>query len=522
MIVKSKARAPGGLMRHLGRADTNETVLVGASRGVTPSLAEAMDELALRSATVAAKKSWFHAIANPEPDLPMSEEGWAACWSAFEAEFALGSQPFIEVRHRKHGRDHRHRVYSLVRDDGRLVPVSHNYCRNELVGRLTEIAAGHPLRPGRHHKWVVGECARRGVKLPTVGQTAGRSTPVFSQDEHQQAERKLGTDPRAFKARVYDLYVQSGGDWHAFARHLDRDPITIARGKSALLVVDERSRFHLPLARLLREEAKRAGTPIKIKSADLEAVFGRAKPLAEEHVEIDRRQRTVEAASQSSEPEKGEIVQGAADLFAARMQAAIAQVLFQERRRAERLKRTRERKAALRRGDLDACVAAVADDLAVAVAAGVIRHLRSRHGLRTVLLVLAALAAGSGIAPVVLAAAAAALLRRGVLKAERAGFRTDVDAAKAARTGWKFADVTPADRNRYAALVRSDLIDPAGPDAGPIIATIGQQDAARFLAWWCYASPKQRAIIKGWQKQHQPQKRSRTKPRTGRSAGRER
>lgn len=68
MIVKSKARAPGRLMRHLARADTNETVSIGASRDVTPSLAEAMDELALRSATVSAQKTWFHAIANPEPD----------------------------------------------------------------------------------------------------------------------------------------------------------------------------------------------------------------------------------------------------------------------------------------------------------------------------------------------------------------------------------------------------------------------------------------------------------------------
>lgn len=515
MIIKSKARAPGRLMRHLARADTNETVKVGASRDVTPSLAEAMDELALRSATVGAKKTWFHAIANPEPDLAMTEEGWTACWSAFEAEFALGSRPFIEVQHRKHNRDHRHRVYSLVRDDGRLVSVSHNYRRNEIVSRLGEVAAGHPLRPGKHHRWVVGELARRGVELPTTPKKADRSTPVFSQDEHQQAERKLGTDPRAFKARVYDLYVQSGGDWRAFAQHLDHDRITVARGDSALLVVDEGSRFHLPLARLLREEAKRAGKPLKLRSADLAKVFGRSKPLKEQGVEIDRRQRTVEAASQSSGPAKDETVQTPADLFAARMQAAVTQVLMQERRRAERLKRARERKAALRRGDLDARVAAVADDLAVAAAAGIVRHLRSRHGLRTVVLVLAALAAGSGIAPVVLAAAAVTLLRRGVVKAERADLRADVDASKAARTGWAFADVSPADRVRYAALIRSDLVDPAGSDAGPLIAAIGREQAARFIAWWAYATPKQRSVVERWDRPR-PKQRPRAAPRPAR------
>ena len=520
MMTKSKARAPGGLMRHLARADTNETVLVGASRDVTPNLAEAMDELALRSATVSAKKTWFHVIGNPEPGLAMSEDGWATYWSAFEAEFALDAQAFIEVQHRKHGRDHRHRVYSLVRDDGRLVSVSFNYRRNELVSRLGEVAGGHPLRPGKHHRWVIAELARRGVELPTTTRTAERSPPNFSQDEHQQAERKLGTDPRAFKAQIYAFYVQSGGDWRSFAARLDRDRITVARGKSAVLVVDERSRLHLPLARLLREEAKRAGKPIKLKSADLEVVFARAKQLKEEQVEIDRRQRGVGPVSQPSGPAKGAPAQAAVDVFAAHMQAAVAQLLQQEKRRAERLRLNRARKAARRRGDLDAKIAAIADDMAVALAAGIIRHLRSRYGGRTVLLIITALAAGSGIAPVVLAAAAIALLRRGILKAERADFRADVDASKSARTGWRLADVTPADRARYAALVRSDLIVPVGPEAGPLIAAIGPQQAAKFVAWWAYATPKQRQIVEGWNKSRQAGQRPRARPSRPR-AGRE-
>ncbi len=515
MMTKSKARAPGGLLRHLARVDTNETVEVGACRGVTPTLSEAMDELALRSATVAAKKSWYHVNGNPELGRLMSEEGWEAYWADYETEFGLGSQFFIEVRHRKHARHHRHRVYSLVRDDGTLVSVTHNYRRNELVSRLAEVAAGHPINPGKHHRWVIAELAQRGVALPGPAARAVTHSSLFSQAEHQQAERKLGTDPRAFKARVYDLYVQSCGDWRVFASHLDQDRITIAKGHSALLVVDEKSRFHLPLARLLREEAKRAGKPIKIRSIDLEAVFGRANPLKAEQVAIDRRQLGVGPVPQLSGPAKDAPAQAAADVFAARMQAAVTQVLLQEQRRAHRLKRNRERKAALRRGDLDARVAAIADDLAVAVAAGVIRHLRSRHGGRTVLLVIAALAAGSGIAPVVLAAAAAALLRRGVLKAERADFRADVDASKAARTGWKFADVTPADRARYAALTRSDLIDPAGPDAGPLIAAIGQQQAARLVAWWAYATPTQRAVVERWDRPR-PKQRPRSAPRPAR------
>ena len=520
MMTKSKARSPGGLLRHLARADTNEVVRVGASRGVTPTISEAMDELAIRSATVSAKKTWFHTVGNFEPGQAVTEEAWEAYWAVVEAEFGLATQPFIEVQHRKKVRDHRHRVYCLVRDDGRLVSVSHNYRRNELVSRLGEVAAGHPLRPGKHHRWVVEELAQRGVALPGPAVQAVTHSSLFSQAEHQQAERKLGTDPRAFKARVYDLYVQSCGDWRVFASRLDQDHITIAKGHSAVLVVDERSRLHLPLARLLREQAKRAGQPIKIRSINLEAVFGRAHTLKEEQGEIDRRLGVREATSKPSEPAKdGNDV--TADLFATGMQAAVAQLLQQERRRAERLRLNRARKAARRRGDLDAKIAALADDMTVAVAAGIIRHLRSRHGARTVVLIITALATGSGIAPVLLAAAAAVFLRRGLLDAERALFRADVNEAKAAKTGWVFADVPKSDRARYAQLARSNLINPTGPDAGPLIAAVGQHNAAKFVAWWAYATPTQRAVVEGWEKQRPPKRRPTGPPpaRRGREIG---
>lgn len=180
---------------------------------------------------------------------------------------------------------------------------------------------------------------------------------------------------------------------------------------------------------------------------------------------------------------------------------ALAIETREQERRVERLRLDHERKARLRRGDLETRVTAIADDLCVAVAAEVIGHLRPRNALRTTVLIIAALASGSAIAPAVLAAAAVALLRRGDLKAERSRFRADVDASKAARTGWDLADAAAAERGSYAALARSGLIEPTGPDPGPIIAAIGQRRAAAFLAWWAYASPKQRAVVERWSKQ---------------------
>ena len=199
--------------------------------------------------------------------------------------------------------------------------------------------------------------------------------------------------------------------------------------------------------------------------------------------------------------------QGSPDRVMGTSVAAAVVALDDHEQRRERLARNRERKSALRRGDLDARVAAITDDLCVAVAANVIRHFRPRRALRTSLLIITALASGSAIAPVVLAAAAVALLRRDDLKAKRAGLRADIDAARAARTGWTFADVSVPERARYAALVRSDLVDPAGPDARPLVAAIGNEEASRFVAWWAYATPKQRAVVEGWARPRSPRKR---------------
>lgn len=181
-----------------------------------------------------------------------------------------------------------------------------------------------------------------------------------------------------------------------------------------------------------------------------------------------------------------------------RAAAALAIDAAEHEARADRLRRNRERRAALRRGDLDARVEALLDQACTAVAAEIVRGLSPRHGTRLTVLVIAALALGGGIGPTLLAAAAVALLRRGEIVAERTRMRLDVDEAKAARTGWSFAAVPASARARYAALSRSDLIAPAGPDAGPLIASLGREEAARFVAWWAYASPKQRGVVQGW------------------------
>ena len=505
MMTKSKARAPGGLLRHLVRTDTNEHMALGDTRDVTADPGGAMMELAIRGATARGRKNLFHVIGNPEPGTVMSELHWTDYWTTFEDEFDLAAQPFVEVRHTKKGRDHRHRVYSLVRDDGRLIPTGHNFRRNELVSRLTEITAGHPVRPGRFHGWVVREIESRGISVsqPLAGATRPEHHARLRQHEQQQGERKLvASDPRHFKTAVYELWAGVDGDWRRFASALDAARITVARGDAALLVIDEISQFQLPLARLLREEAKRANRPLKIKSADLETVFARAKPLSEETGAVRERSQahSTQAAIQKAEkPRAAEQRSPVVEELARSMAIHMAVHLAAERRRRARLEENRRRKLARERPTFEARLLAVADAACLSVAAHLVRCLRDeRLALRTTVQMLGAVALVNGLAPLLLGAAAIAMARRIQVTAEHDAFRADIDQAKAARSGFSFADVPSAGRAGYAALLRSSLFEAEGSDAGPLITGLGPDKAAAFVAWWAHASDRQRAVVQGW------------------------
>ena len=508
MMTKSRARAPGGLSTHLARTDTNEHVALGHTRDITADLDSAMVELAMRGATARGRKNLFHVIGNPEPGTTMSEAHWVGYWATFEHEYKLGLQPFVEVRHAKKGRDHRHRIYSLVRDDGRLIETRKNYRRNELVSRLTEIAAGHPLRQGKFSGWIVRELEHRNGTVPPqlAGLERSEQHARLGQHEQQQGERKpLIVDPRKFKATVYMLWANADGDWQKFASALDAARITVARGRSALLVVDETSEFQLPLARLLREEAKRANKPIGIKSVDLERVFARAKPLDEEIGAVRERSPRRSSGESVKEGEKSKAAappSTVANELSRRMTAQMTLHLAGERRRRLRLDENRRRKLAKRRPALDAQLLAIADAVCLPAAAHLVRCLRDgRLALRTAVHMIGAMALVNGLAPLLLAAAAVSVARSVQIASERDAIRADVDQAKAARSSFSFADVPNNSRVSYAALLRSAVFEAEGPEAEALIVGLGRDKAAAFVAWWAHASDRQRAVVQSWDSQ---------------------
>lgn len=87
-----------------------------------------------------------------DPIGPDANQMRARYWELFEKEFGLDNQPMCGAVHTsKDGRpDHEHRAYSLVRSNGSVVDLSHDFARREKVARIIEHEFGQEFTPGKH------------------------------------------------------------------------------------------------------------------------------------------------------------------------------------------------------------------------------------------------------------------------------------------------------------------------------------------------------------------------------------
>ena len=174
-------------------------------------------------------------------------------------------------------------------------------------------------------------------------------------------------------------------------------------------------------------------------------------------------------------------------------------VIIEEQRR-ERLLRNREDAKSRRRRKL-------LDTPSVTMLAGITHDYTAGRIRRRVLIrIIVVMAAANAVAPLLLAMAAFQLAR--VVEAQgRARMRADIDAAKAARSGFAFTSIPKADRVRYARLTRSDLFIDGGPQARPLLDKMDDAAVARFIAWYAHASDRQRAVVGSWGKARSPVRR---------------
>ena len=274
-MIGGATRGGGGskLGKHLDDAKgQNERTWSGSSRGlVSDSIRARVAELTTIACHARSRAPLYHVHA--DPDVDWSEQQWTRYWQLVEDEFALVRQPYAEAVHLKAGRQHRHRVYSLVKPDGTCLRLDHDYIRREKLHRLVELETGAAITPGRHNRAVLAALDAQGLTVAAAELRAAglgtmeRPAAPMTPRERMQAER-TGVDPRVVGAAVLAAWHTSDTG-AAFLAALADQGLRLAQGDKVPVVVDDQGGTH-PLAKLLAKTAK-AGGSAPIRAADVAA-----------------------------------------------------------------------------------------------------------------------------------------------------------------------------------------------------------------------------------------------------------
>ena len=201
-MIQAASRGRGGeaLVVHLMRRDENEHVEILPARGVAAEdFRSQLREMVARAANGRTERPVQHL--HVDPSTEWTEAQYARHLVLYEAEFDLIGQPRLAVFHRKHGRGHRHYVWSLVRRDGSLISMSHDYARREKISRILEFEFGEPHVAGRHNRAVAAALRREGrMDVAASMEAAGLlevERPVAKQTSAEREQEKRTRDSHA-------------------------------------------------------------------------------------------------------------------------------------------------------------------------------------------------------------------------------------------------------------------------------------------------------------------------------------
>jgi hypothetical protein len=250
MILKASQRANGqNLAVHLMRADDNEHVQLYELRGFTGSnLKDAFKEAEAVSLGTKCKQYLFSVSLNPPEGTALSTEHFADTADRIERQLGLEGQPRALVIHEKEGRRHAHCVWSRI-DAETMTAKQMSFFKSKLVGLSRDLYL------------------ENGWQLPRGLAQSGQKNPVnFTLAEWQHAKR-IGIDPRAFKAVVQSAWSKSDG-LKALTSALEERGLFLAKGdRRGFVLVDHQGEVHA-LSRVLG-----------LKTKDLTARLGNADAL---------------------------------------------------------------------------------------------------------------------------------------------------------------------------------------------------------------------------------------------------
>ncbi len=256
MIIKSsQRRGAKQLADHLTNSYDNELVEFSHSRGIlAQTVHEALDDMEdMAKASSKCQQHLHHVSINP--DAPITSQEWEQIWQLYEEEFGLEDNAFIEVTHCKNDRLHKHRVYERVGENGKAVPFSHSYRRNEKLSRHLEYELGHELTLGKHNRSVINQLELEGEKAIAQwmkeAQADSKTRPqgmVTNAERQQEVRTKIPV--KQVQEELLIAYEQTDNG-RAFQVAIAEKGYLLAKGdQRGFVIVDEAGGVHSPSRRL--------------------------------------------------------------------------------------------------------------------------------------------------------------------------------------------------------------------------------------------------------------------------------
>lgn len=275
MIGKTEVRRLGKLAEHLTKVGRhgNKFVLVRDefARDCPTEINLALRHMTGISRTNArAGSDFWHVKFSPLHHL--DETALARVLEVYEAEYNIGPDvPRLVVEHRKGKRvAHYHVVYAAIDPStGRALRHFRSRERDEIVCRRLEIALGEPLTPSLRRDKVAYLMRLRGLAIEAeIVATGPVAVGCLRHDAAtlQQAEAK-DVELDGFDARVDFVWRKANRDLNAFVKGLPQAGFEIARGRSAMLLVDLESGFAPAVWRTIRRITGQAGESVSISDA---------------------------------------------------------------------------------------------------------------------------------------------------------------------------------------------------------------------------------------------------------------
>lgn len=249
----------GALARHLLKAENTAVVIPARGLG-SPTLPDQVRELVAMSAGGRTDRPVYHVFCSPDPAIADDPAVRKRFWLLFEAEFGMTAHPYCGVEHRKDGRLHEHRVYSLVRPSGSIIDLSWDYLRREKCGRIVEFEFGMPAVPSKHARSIAKRLRQEGRHdvadwLVASGMTESDRPVARLTPRERLIEERTGIALDDVRRAALAAWRETT-DGPAFVTALRDRGLDLRRGRVGPVVIDAAGTVHLA-TRILGAAARR-------------------------------------------------------------------------------------------------------------------------------------------------------------------------------------------------------------------------------------------------------------------------